>query len=707
MTYSLNSRALNSAAVNGTGVQFDSTGAGQLVALHQSVQRQEAGASLAAIAQAVQALPSAGSLVVLAQAVTRSGQGSLGAFEQTIALRQTGSGQLVGVVQALQSAGAGAVLTLVQRVRSEAARYQFRQPSGVTGISAFDIAVTIGGLEIGACEIIGSISIERGEGESALATLTLRPPAGVQNLNKWHGKSVIIDALDSAGVVHRLYTGTVDIPEIDLIDKRITLRCTDKRKERDNALPAAFVSGIGYHSEAVFGEPKDQADELEQRLKTIPCSWDYAPNGVGHLTPWQPKASADWTIADASVYRRTPSVTVLSRGRVTNRITLELEYQYQRLRHRELSYSFASGLSACLYGAWGMPPTTVQLRQAIEHAGWPYTRFEFQGLDPGGRYSCNGSTLLWSTIRRTGESAPRLDSEGNQVVDAAGNPVYDTKITSSTDVRNVYAQSATWKASKRWAQNITERITLTVEAPQSISQYGLVEREQRHGLEAEYDAEEWETYEAYAPAPAEAKTSGNGDKIIDQDSDSLPDWHNMALTALAKARTEIETGHRDNRVSLETPFWPQLSLRHTVETTGGTVRCKGKVSRIRHALNISTRSAYTELDISLSQSVGSASDSSVTLPARPAVVDSGGAPSSIWLGTHTVLLGGTQNDTWTGYIFRELARMSSLAPYGFKRPVAMIIDTPAIDDASRDTLEVESATTHTLAIRNDLLEVEF
>jgi hypothetical protein len=361
-----------------------------------------------------------------------------------------------------------------------------------------------------------------------------------------------------------------------------------------------------------------------------------------------------------------------------------------------------------------LPPTAIQLKQAAEAAGWPITSFNYEGLDPSGRYSCYGSTIYWTAVRKKGALVPVKDSNGDPVTDQNGNATFSASSTETVAFNNVYAQTASWKASKRWAQNIVEKISLVVSAPQSIAQYGLVERDLSVGTQSEYDPEKWENYPVHKSAPSNAALSPNGDHIIDKVSAHLPAYYSAVRAAIAKARNEIVASHRDNRVTIEAPFWPQLDLRHTVQTTAGKIRCKGKVSRIVHTLSLSDPECSTEIEISLSRSAGTATDSGITLPTRPVVIVPDTTSGSVWkpsnsigLNTNTIPIGGTQDPKWNGYIFKQLANVNSDNAIGLKVPVAMIIDTPAIDEQSRDTKEAETTATNIVAIRNDMLEITF
>lgn len=580
-------------------------------------------------------------------------------------------------------------------------------------LSEFDLEITIGGRVLTESILGNSLQITHSEGESALCDIVLIPPAGSQDLDEWHGKAVQVNVVHSSGS-YRIFTGRVDYPEFDLIGKTTTLRCTDSRIDRLESLTEAQVRMIGYYSAAVFGEPSNRMAELEARLSTIPYALDYDTLGNRRLTAWEPKATADHTLADSSIYRRTPTVTVLPSNRVVNNITINLEYQYQRLRQRHRSYTFDSELGACTYGVYGLPPTATELQETINAAGWQYTNFSYSPLDAAGIYSCQAgglytattTRLYWSTTNIDAVKQPKLDSSGNTITDTQGSTVYESVPVKITDTRYVYANDATWTASKRFAQNISEQITLTVTAPQSITQYGQVDREYSFGYADEFPTDAWEDYTAHAAPPAISTVSANGDYTIDK-TDNLGEYNAAMQCALAKARTEIIAAHRDNRVLIQTPVWPQVQLHHTIETTGGVVRCKGKASKIKHYFNLSDRDAFTEVEISLSRAPGTATDSGLTLPTRPSVTDEAFTPSQIVLKTHTIPIGGKIDDAWTGYIFQETARPSASLPYGLKVPVAMIIDTQGVDAASRDTKTATGTATNTVLIRNDLLEIDY
>lgn len=637
-----------------------------------------------------------GVIVSIEQNVVNRDSGVIASIEQDVQLKQRDSGVIVSVEQNVRATDGGIICEIEQSVRDVS------EP-----VKEWDAILTIGGKEIDHKYITGQIHVQSRESDAALMTVTLQPDLGLQDLTFYQGKLITLDIIKD-GKVSRIYSGKVDIPEVDIIDERITLRCTNTRKELDNALPASLVDGIGHYSSALFSESDDQADELSKRLETVEACLDYDPYLKPHFTYWQPKTTPDFTIDDANIYLRDPKVFVTSRGRIVNRVDIDLDYQYQRLRHRERNFQFDSELTACEYDAWGLPPSVQMLRQAIEGAGWPFTELQTVGLDPGGSYNCYGSTVYYSPISRQAELQEKKDADGNVVKDSNGNPVYEQVSRETTNYTDVYATSATWKAATRFSQNINERVSLSIQAPQSIAQYGEVKVSESFGVRSEFDDEDFANFSSYSPPPSDFTLSANGDYIKDADSENgaRSQWNQLLGGVVHKALAKIRGSHRDNYVNIQVPVWPEIDLRHTVEATGGRIKFKGKVREISHYIDVVEKEAYTELEIALSRSIGTASPANISIT-RPTVEDATNYVTTIKYGTHTIPLNGTQNPNWTGYILKQKANVSSLSPIGLKTPVAMVVDTPDIDDASRNDKEVITTQIEEINIRNDLLEITF
>jgi hypothetical protein len=653
--------------------------------------------SITDVVQRVERVFPAGVLKEIAQTVGIIRSGSLIEIEQAVGLTLRGKGQILAISQEIQAVGSGKLTSIVQRVLDNA---------DADSVPPINIELIIDGQLIPIDQITGDIRIVRAESSAAIMSVTLIPKSGTQDITRYQGKDVTIDYIDGVNTT-RIYTGKVDIPEVDLILKTITLRCTDNRTERNNALPRSVVEGIGFYSESVFGEPKDQNDELENRLRTVQAGLDYDASGNFNLTDWEPKQIADFVIDDDGIYRKTPQVEVLSRGRVLNKVNLELTYRFQRLRHRERSWQWNypwNDNSWCgfLLDNIGLMRTDGIIR-AAESAGWAIKdRVETVGLPQTRWYPCGTRTIGWQTISKSCDTAPKLDDDGNQVTDSDGNPVTVSVNCRTVDRRNIYATSAQWTASKRWAQAIEQTINFTVEAPQSIQQYGQVERSERYGYEYAFDTQEWENYRVHQ-TPNGMVQSANGDFIRDQRATELGEFQDAAFCAIAKARAEIAASHRQNYVTIQVPFMPEVDLKHTIELAAGVIRCKGKVYQITHTISSSDKFAETQIQIALSRSVGNVTPTGGVVLQYPSTSDAPTPVQTITLGNW---IGGrgpdelpdTANGFVTNYVFNRPRKLYT---------ESFIVDAPAIEDGAREMMQVDSEQTFIDAVRNDYLEVVF
>lgn len=496
------------------------------------------------------------------------------------------------------------------------------------------IVLTVNSVAVNNNTIVGAISITHRENEASLMEVTLQPAAGLQDLDSWAGKSI---TLDVGGV--RSYTGVVDMPEVDVIYKRITLVCTDKRRERLNDDLAATIGTIGFYSDAVFPEVENVIEELDQRLQTIPSAADYKPDGTYALTDINPKTIPDITLTDSDIYRRQPQVNTTSRARLTNQVNLTFDFQYTRKRHREREFkiqdlSFCDILDLGALGSFTLKKTFLNYADQMD-------------------WIVNESTIVWEEMpASTASTAPPC------TVDIAY--IHDDR----------FATSMTYDAATRFSQTVTERFTITVKAPQSITQYGLIDWDQANGLKVEFDSSNWESFKKYQ-APT-GGTSDANDYYIDE-AGLTADFDDAILTAINIANTKIIRSHRDAQATFETDLRTDFDLTKTIELSTVPLDAKGKVTEIFHLIDISLGKGNTTTTISLSTATGTQTPDSLTVPTRPSV---------------------------------------PVLADAFTEPQVMLISdgnvvTPAIDDTSRDEQIVTSNVTYNVEIQNDTFGVTF
>ncbi len=488
--------------------------------------------------------------------------------------------------------------------------------------------LTIDSVVIPVSQLHGVASISRRENEASTMEVTIIPPSGLVDVSLWAGKDVTLD-IDGT----RAYTGTVDDPIIDMVQKKITFFCSDKRRERLNVDLAAIIGTIGFYSPAIFSETENVIDELDQRLQTIPSAVDIKPDGTYAITDMNPKTVADITITDSDVYRRQPKTSPTSRSRLTNQVDISFDYRYTRKRHREKEFKIED-LSFCDILDLG-PLGSFTLKTS------------FYNYATSMDWLINDSSIVW-------EEMPFST--------ASTSPPCTVDIAYVQNLR--FATSMTFDSSQRFSQTITENFTITVKAPQSIAQYGVVAWGQKNGYQYEYDSSEWEDYKTYS-APT-GGTSDPNDYYIDEDGPST-DFDDAVLTAINIAKTKIVKSHIDTQTNFETDLRLDFDLTKTIAFNTASITAHGKITAIDHNINFETRKGDTITEISQSTAQGSQTPDAIVPPTRPTV---------------------------------------PVVADVFVEPFVMLITdgqvvTPPVDDTSRDEQIVTQTTTYDIEIQNN------
>lgn len=652
--------------------------------------------------------PNAGTLISIEQSIGQSGGGTLISIEQLVIFEVIGVGTLISIEQEVATMQSGTLISIEQRIKNSA----IATPDRIAR-TGWDVVLIVGGASL-PCQT-GMIVIQRNEGGASLMEITFLPEPGVQDVEGFAGKAVTLDIETNAGVF-RAFTGIVDIGEVDLIGKSIKLNCTDRRTELINAQLGGIVNSIGYSSPIIFQTPKDVFENLSNRLTTVPFTVDFDAYGNFNLVNINPKAVADFTLTGNSpdgVFYRDPKVEYTSRARITNQVTISFQYRHPRLWQMERSWSWHTTASICdqLIRSYTFANRDL-ITKSVMGTSWPiHGNIAFVPVTPTGVY-CGG--VIWSTVHLNATTTNVLDSSNNQVfdtvTDTAGNtkqiPRTVTNITGGTDVGSLLADGASWRAAKRWVQTINENYTLIVRAPQSITQYGIIDTAAQYSGEDPVDTANWEDFEVFDNPFNKADNLEAQNYFVDSASNRGA-INSGIVTALAIAKTTIQKSHRDTRVSVIRSLWPEIDLKHTVAvnatiTNGGALSAKGKVYTIEHSLNIGTGEAFTRLVLALSRSTGTSTDTSLAVPAIP-VDTSMPNHDPIVLGSH---FGEDPNTeaarTWTGYVGNKIV--------GFFRstyPIQFIVDTPAIPDAFRNERNMFAGAFYNVVIPNDTLTVTF
>lgn len=571
-----------------------------------------------------------------------------------------------------------------------------------------------------------TITIRKVENEAAIMTITLRPGTGAQSLTYYPGLPIFLN-VQIGGNIYRQYTGIIDIDSYDIQKETITIQCTDDRTNRINSELSAYVDTVGYFSTDLFGIPKDTSLELENRLTTIPYSFDFDNSGVKQLTAWAPKSSPDYTLGDSDIYNRELSIKKTYRNEVINKVNITLTYQYERLHHRQRGFTWSNNLTACQFLTGGYTLCSKDMiRQAIISAGWPlYGDISFTNVYSSGMYRCvlnspGAQTVSIGWIGSTSQGLNYVQQDTtivNGIVtpvtqyDSAGNVLSQSATKATVNTADLYCIGATWQATKRFSQNIKEQYTLTVQAPQSQTQFGTIAQSEQGSIRDTFDSSYWEKQDVYkalsaqdaADAVSVLNTSSlpTADYFIDKDTDRTH-FNLMCLAMINRAKTTILKSHRKNRVQFTRSYWPYIDLKHTVQLNTTKVTAKGKVYSIEHNITVGTGEATTKIELALYKSIGSQSESTFSIPNIPSYIPTI-EHSLIGLDSH---YGMAPQGEWNGYIGNKISTINNNT-FKTDYPEQFRVDVPAIESEFRDNKTLTNSQTYNVSIPNNTLSITF
>lgn len=655
-----------------------------------------------------------GQLVEFEQTVGLIGSGQLVAFEQNVELYEVGSGLIVSFEQNTLAKASGQIIALEQNVTTLSANTFYTR-------NGYDVVISIGGYLIEKSKITGNIDIESRVGENATCTFTILADSGIQDPEAFQGQPVYINIIKNS-ISYRRFTGFVDVPLIDLIDEKITFKCSSNRKNKLNALSRSIIETVGSYSTDVFGTATDNSEEIDRRLQTVTADFDIDRFGNFELASWTPKTTADFTLAGSDVYYDKPEVEYSERRQTLNTVNFTINYTFQRLHQQNVNFVWSGYDSLNYWYSLGQPsfPTKDMIENAARGSNWKLTRaITHVDLWDAQAFTAGGSTVIWQPDKVTNEYKLRTkyvwvkDANNNltqvevPVLDVSGNKIYDKSKTIITDASSYLSRGANWTAALKFAQNVKETYNITIRSPQAISRYGIINQDDSIDIVDEFDVSQWED-------PASGVYSTDYNFFVDS-KENYDKLFNSMQVMLNKSRCDILRAHRDVLVKFRTPIWPDLDLKHTVETTATRISSKGKVDYIRHSINCSTgeASTYVELRLSRARTVDSADTWAIIIPPVETYTYIGD-PQTIGLETHvgedpdTTVTPGA--DKWNGFIGnanKTETSATNLIKYRTDYVESFRVDYPAIPDIIRQTLNLPSDYTFDVTVPNDSLTVTF
>jgi len=654
----------------------------------------------------------------LEQTVAVIGLGQMLDFDQNVQLFVTGSGQIVLFEQQVETTGVGQLVQFSQRVHDSNAN-TFLTRNG------FTFQVVIGGEVIPEEELSGQVAITKTEGQSAIARITLYPGAGIVDPEFFQGKSITINHI-TATTSKRIFTGFVDTPQIDIVDGFLSLNCSDRRSSKMENLETSVIENIGTYSNIVFGEPQTNKDELDKRLQTITGSFDYDNYGNHSVTPWEPKAVANFTLTDADIYREKPDVSYSNRNAATNVVQLNMKYSYQRLHQQLCTVSWGGYENFCAnWFTQGKPsfPAKETVQSSAFSDNWhPTTAINFVDLWPAQGFACVGGPVVWQPNQVTHDYVaqttrsylvdPATNSttwaNGKQypidsfVLDASGNKIYDVVSSTIVDTSSHLCRGANWKAGRKFAQTVEEVYTIQLGSLKGETKYGPVISKENYSFDDEYDTRSWEEDDLIY---------NSTENFYVNQQQGFSEFLSGINVALNKARATLFSSYRDVDVTFRRDIWADVDLKHTVAVNATLFTTKAKVYSFTHDIDVTTGRSETRVTLRLSRLPGV---DTTDVWAVPAVIDNSGyinTDMSVALQTHT----GESPDpaitpnaeTWNGWIGNATVTQNNIPLHRTNFVESFIVDYPAIPDTVRLKRTLASDSSFNINIPNDTLTVTF
>lgn len=576
-----------------------------------------------------------GNLISFNQSVLCYEIGTVIAFTQNVTLLNVDSTTSIKFEQSIINYDNNILIEFNQNVQSV---NSFLQRTG------YDVDIYINNYLIPKSELCDMINVQRSEGTASSCRFVMKTATGVQNAEQYVGQKLLINITNSTGV-HRVFTGFVDNPTYDVIQQKIFFTGTDRRQTQINALNYNLIQPVGSFSIEVFGDPKDQADELEKRLLTIDSSFDFDVFGNPTITEWEPKSSADFILSGSKIYYDNPKVTYANRTKTTNTVNVTIEYKHQRL-HQQLCQVVWGGYNDFLSDWFNKGQPSFPQRSAVTSAAsatsWvPLSPINFVAIWPAGGYGAvqwqpnqitytyapqqifqplvyfatptSPGTLTWPDGKEHSLAVNVLDANGNQIMTETSQTI--------TDTSSALCRGASWAAGKKFAQNVVELYDLRFISPQGVNRYGIVDVHETVTINDPYNSSAWDgdktvfNTNSTPPTATIATTDSTGYNIGDTSITLLAAgtgtiYVGNLFTISGDASGQFYTCYQDIDVSMGgqlafTPGIPSplLAQEYTINVlsgaTSGTsnffIDQKPRYSRLKLALDVVCKKAETTL----------------------------------------------------------------------------------------------------------------
>lgn len=548
--------------------------------------------------------------------------------------------------------------------------------------------------------ITGEVTVDAEEGAARVAQFTLCLPAGPVLPLEWRRREVTIDYIDNLGE-SRLFTGRIVDPVWNRTDRTLTCTCSDQLQEEVEALPLDEVDGLtgGLWSEDVFEpvEGRSHWDYAQERMSTRTASLDCDAYGAPRVTSWYAKSSPDFVFGDGATIYDTVVVGFSEDKRETNRVLIEGDYRFSRLRQLNKPYHWQHPETEGMGGeggfcAWFLDSTEL-----------PTVDMILDAVTDSGQQLLSGATWY-----RTLPSGIWCDPP------VGWNNNFNDQLLGFSLV-----------AARRWAQPVTEKYTLDVRADASIAAAGELVQRDSVAIDIESElAERWEAtaFGVNTAAPAVGGSSNGiprpgyqgsatpgrpADDGVSGHTDVRDEARRQAglRVLLHQAVATIIGDHRGTTANWDAPAgWVHgIDLSHTARVDDQGVLAQGKIQRLQWRLDHGGGGALCSVTVALMRGGGDVSDP-LTPPAfsvEPQPEPPPPDPIADNLPTQIGGRGEVYDDELDG--FSGSWSVGDGVSEGFPRRFQLTADE--VPAEQRDELVVPIEGVYRVAIPNDLLEL--
>lgn len=491
----------------------------------------------------------------------------------------------------------------------------------------WSVKVTLNAVDISSF-LIGEVNVNAEEGLARVASFSMKPTGSI-SVPTWVGKPVTIDfqQIDDNNnplVTVRVFTGIVDIPNFDPTRDLVQFNCIDNLNGIVGQQTRAALDQLigGWWSQFVFEADANSLDYANAQILTVPKSLDLSPYQQPRVTAWAAQTTPHFTLTAASqVVDDSVSFQMANRSEIKNKVNLEMQYRFPRLRSRRTGVSWSMPSLFQIMCVQQFFSFTIPTKSMVESAA--------SGLRGGG----------WHLL-----SVSYVEPPVSQLMCAPTSVVW----LCSQAIASALAWAVSASLARRWTQTVTEVYPAEVISESSIAALGTIAEDSTTGMEVAetvFDFAGWEADLTRLPGPtypaiftqsdppwprANANdsntafdTTGYG-ADFSMDMTSVPgyaraDQQYAVETALNAAKTGILGSHRHSRLTCVAPLNPFVDLIHTVLIDTPRVTGKGKVAEISYSMDITSGKAVMTVSVAISGvgAVGVQPEDPLVAPAAP------------------------------------------------------------------------------------------